>query len=64
MLQIGHTHVRAVLLLYLWAALVALGAVSFAFVDGWLPIVVIVIVAISAMVLTLWLPRWLPDRRL
>jgi len=64
MLRIGHTHVRAVLLLYLWAALVALGAVSFAFVDGWLPIVVIVLVAISAMVLTLWLPRWMPDRRL
>jgi len=64
MLQIGHTHVQAVLLLYLWAALVALGAVSFAFVAGWLPIVVIALVAISAMVLTRWLPRWMPVRRL
>ena len=64
MLQIGHTHVRAVLLLYLWAALVALGAVSFAYVDSWLPLVVIVVIAISAMVLTIWLPRWLPSRRL
>ena len=60
MLRLGHTHVQAVLLLYLWAAVVALGVVSFAFVDGWLPIVVIVIVAISATVLTLWLPRWMP----
>ena len=64
MLQIGHTHVRAVLLLYLWAALVALGAVSFAYVDGWLPIVVISIVAVSAIVLTIGLPRWKPARRL
>jgi UDP-GlcNAc:undecaprenyl-phosphate GlcNAc-1-phosphate transferase len=64
MLQIGHTHVRAVLLLYLWAALFALGAVSFAFVDGWLPVVGIALTAVSAMVLTLWLPRWVPSRRL
>ena len=63
MLQIGHTHVQAVLVLYLWAAVVALGAVSFAFVEGWLPIVAIVVVALSAMILTLWLPRWMPDRR-
>jgi len=64
MLRLGHTHVQAVLLLYLWAAVVALGVVSFAFVDGWLPIVVIVLVAISAAILTLWLPRWMPSRRL
>ena len=64
MLQIGHTHVRAVLLLYLWAAIFALGAVSFAFVDGWLPFVAIAVTAVSAMVLTLWLPRWMPTRRL
>src|SRR5665647_2055168 len=64
MLQIGHTHVQAVLLLYLWAALFALGAVSFAFVDGWLPFVAIAVIAISAMVLTLRLPRWVPTRRL
>jgi UDP-GlcNAc:undecaprenyl-phosphate GlcNAc-1-phosphate transferase len=64
MLRLGHTHVQAVLLLYLWAAVVALGVVSFAFVDGWLPIVVIIIVAIAAAVLTLRLPRWMPKPRL
>jgi UDP-GlcNAc:undecaprenyl-phosphate GlcNAc-1-phosphate transferase len=64
MLQIGHTHVRAVLLLYLWAAVVALGAVSFAYVDGWMPFVVIAVAAVSAMVLTIWLPRWRPQHRL
>ena len=45
MLKIGHTHRRAVLLLYLWAALLAMGAVSFAYVDGWLPIVAIAAIA-------------------
>ena len=64
MLQIGHTHVGAVLLLYLWAALVALGAMSFAYVDGWLPFVVIAVTGVSAMVLTIWLPRWLLTRHL
>jgi len=64
MLRIGHTHVQAVLLLYLWAAVVALGVVSFAFVDGWVPVLIIVAVATSAAVLTLWLPRWMPTRRL
>jgi len=64
MLRIGHTHVQAVLLLYLWAAVVALGVVSFAFVDGWIPIVVIILFAIGAAILTLWLPRWMPARRL
>jgi UDP-GlcNAc:undecaprenyl-phosphate GlcNAc-1-phosphate transferase len=64
MLRLGHTHVQAVLLLYLWAAVVALGVVSFAFVSGWVPIVVIVVVAVAAAVLTLWLPRWMPAHRL
>jgi UDP-GlcNAc:undecaprenyl-phosphate GlcNAc-1-phosphate transferase len=64
MLRMGHTHLQAVLVLYLWAAVVALGVVSFAFVDGWVPIVVIVLVVISATVLTRWLPRWMPARRL
>jgi len=63
MLRLGHTHVQAVLVLYLWAAVVALGVVSFAFVDGWLPIVVIALVSVSATVLTLWLPRWMPRSR-
>jgi UDP-GlcNAc:undecaprenyl-phosphate GlcNAc-1-phosphate transferase len=64
MLQIGHSHVGAVLLLYLWAALIALGAMSFAYVDGWLPFVAIAIFGASALVLTIWLPKWLPSSRL
>jgi UDP-GlcNAc:undecaprenyl-phosphate/decaprenyl-phosphate GlcNAc-1-phosphate transferase len=64
MLKIGHTHRRAVLLLYLWAALLAMGAVSFAYVDGWLPIVAIAALTGAAIVLTVWLPRWRPQSRL
>jgi UDP-GlcNAc:undecaprenyl-phosphate GlcNAc-1-phosphate transferase len=33
LLQIGHSHRRAVLLIYLWVGLVALGAASTIFVD-------------------------------
>jgi len=64
MLRMGHTHVQAVLVLYLWAAVVALGAVSFAFVGGWLPVVVILLVTVAATILTFWLPRWMPARGL
>ncbi|HET7475754.1 MAG TPA: MraY family glycosyltransferase [Dermatophilaceae bacterium] len=64
MLQIGHGHRRAVLLLYLWAALVSMGAVSFAYVDGWLPFVAIAVIALGALALTVGLPRWKPGVRL
>ena len=33
LLEIGHSHRRAVLLIYLWAAIVAFGAVALALVD-------------------------------
>lgn len=59
MLQIGHTHRRAVLLLYLWAAIIAFGAVSFAFVDGLAPLAAILVAMSAALVLTRKLPRWL-----
>ncbi len=64
MLEIGHGHRTAVLILYLWAALLALGTVSFAFVDGWLAGVVIVVCVALAAALTVWLPRWSTARRL
>src|SRR6478672_349508 len=66
MLQIGHGHRRAVLLLWLWAAVVALGAVSFAFpgVDLWVSLSVIAAAVAGAVILTLWLPKWRPHIRL
>lgn len=64
MLQIGHTHRRAVLLLYLWAAIVAFGAVSFSFVEGFWPVVAICVATLAALVLTRRLPKWLDRTRL
>ena len=64
MLRIGHGHRRAVLILYLWAAIVALGSVSFVVWDGWRPLVVVGAAAALGVVLTVWLPRWSPSERL
>jgi UDP-GlcNAc:undecaprenyl-phosphate GlcNAc-1-phosphate transferase len=64
MLRIGHGHRRAVLILYLWAAIVALGSVSFVIWDGWRPLVVVGAAAVAGVVLTVWLPRWRPSERL
>lgn len=58
MLQIGHTHRRAVLLLHLWAAIFAFGAVSFAFFDGPVPVIGIIVGAVAAIVLTVRGPAW------
>ena len=38
LLSLGHTHRRTVLVLYLWVAVVAFGAVSFSVVPSWLAI--------------------------
>ena len=64
MLHIGHGHRRAVLILYLWAAIVALGSVSFVIWSGWTPPVVLVVAAVIGAVLTVKLPKWSPPRRL
>ena len=64
MLRIGHGHRRAVLILYLWAAIVALGSVSFVIWDGWRPLAVVGAAAVIGVVLTVWLPRWRPAERL
>ncbi|HET8767083.1 MAG TPA: MraY family glycosyltransferase [Pedococcus sp.] len=59
MLQIGHGHRRAVLLLWLWAAVTSLGSVSFVLVPDPLVAAIGVLVAVVvAGVLTVWLPRW------
>jgi len=64
MLRIGHGHRRAVLILYLWAAIVALGSVSFVIWDGPRPLAVVGAAAAMGVVLTVWLPRWRPSERL
>ncbi|WP_134772496.1 glycosyltransferase family 4 protein [Ornithinimicrobium flavum] len=55
MLDIGHSHRRAVVLLYLWSALMALGAVSFAYVPVEVSVVAIVLMLGLAVGLT-WRP--------
>lgn len=63
MLQIGHGHRRAVMLLWLWAAVAALGSVSFVFIDDARIAAAGVLGAIVvAVVLTVWLPRWSTPR--
>ncbi len=64
MLRIGHGHRRAVLILYMWAAIVALGSVSLVIWDGWTPVIVVIGAAVIGVVLTVWLPRWRPAKGL
>lgn len=64
MMELGHGHRNAVLVLYLWAAVLSLGTVSFAFFDAWRAALVIVVGVLVAFVITRWLPRWSRVRRL
>jgi UDP-GlcNAc:undecaprenyl-phosphate GlcNAc-1-phosphate transferase len=64
MLQIGHGHRRAVLLLWLWAAVAAVGSVSFVLLtDARLAAGGVAGLVVVAGVLTVWLPRWAPAGR-
>lgn len=64
MLQIGHGHRRAVLLLWLWAAVAALGSVSFVFLEAWEAATGVGVAVVVVGVLTIWLPRWsMPGHR-
>jgi len=62
MLAIGHGHRGAVLILYLWAAVLALGTVSLAFYRGWITVVAILAAAGIAAACTAYLPRWFPPK--
>ncbi|MBW3084595.1 Decaprenyl-phosphate N-acetylglucosaminephosphotransferase [Austwickia sp. TVS 96-490-7B] len=64
MLRIGHSHPGAVLMLYLWAAIIAFGAVSLAYVQGPIPLLTIGVAILAALWLTGRLPKWLESRRL
>lgn len=57
MMQIGHGHRGAVLILYLWGAVVALGSVSFAYVGRPLAGALVVGAVLVAAVVTWWVPR-------
>jgi len=53
LLQIGHSHRRVVLLIYLWVGIIALGAASTIFVDPRYTGAVMVVAIVVAMVFTL-----------
>ena len=63
LLAIGHSHAHAVLIMYLWTAVLTLGAASFAFVPAREAIAGIAAAGGLAAVLTLGLPRMLRQRR-
>jgi UDP-GlcNAc:undecaprenyl-phosphate GlcNAc-1-phosphate transferase len=56
LLEIGHSHLRAVLLMYLWASLVALGAVVVSLFTGWQSVAGLAAAVLVALVLTFGLP--------
>jgi UDP-GlcNAc:undecaprenyl-phosphate/decaprenyl-phosphate GlcNAc-1-phosphate transferase len=56
LLEIGHSHRRAVLLMYLWASLVALGAVVVSLFTGWQSVAGLAAAVLVALVLTFGLP--------
>jgi UDP-GlcNAc:undecaprenyl-phosphate GlcNAc-1-phosphate transferase len=56
LLEIGHSHRRAVLLMYLWASLMALGAVAVSLFTGWQSLGAVVGLLLVALALTFGLP--------
>jgi UDP-GlcNAc:undecaprenyl-phosphate GlcNAc-1-phosphate transferase len=57
LLERGHSHARAVLVMYLWSAVLAFGATAVAFMDTPAFVVSVGGVAIVAMLLTMNIPR-------
>ncbi|GAA3611471.1 MraY family glycosyltransferase [Marihabitans asiaticum] len=58
MLQIGHGHRRAVLILWWWALVVAAGSVSFVVLPAPVAAIGVTVLLLVAIMLTLWLPRY------
>src|SRR5690606_4553780 len=52
LLDIGHSHRRAVVVLYLWSGLIAVGAVSFAYLPVWVSVLGIVLLLGLAIAVT------------
>jgi UDP-GlcNAc:undecaprenyl-phosphate GlcNAc-1-phosphate transferase len=63
MLELGHTHRRAVLLLYFWSALIAGGGVTFTITHRpWTVLVTLAGLAVVGMLVSV-VPRLAPSRR-
>ena len=57
LLEIGHSHGRAVFLMWVWAALVSFGLVVIALVGGWTAPVVIGLAVVLTVLVTTGHPR-------
>ncbi|WP_405060793.1 undecaprenyl/decaprenyl-phosphate alpha-N-acetylglucosaminyl 1-phosphate transferase [Kribbella sp. NBC_01505] len=57
LMQRGHSHRRAVLLMYLWTILIAFGVVVLGLVLTWWTALIVLTIAVIAVVLTTGLPR-------
>jgi UDP-GlcNAc:undecaprenyl-phosphate GlcNAc-1-phosphate transferase len=57
LLERGHSHARAVLVMYLWSAVLAYGAVAIAFLDTRTLVLSLVAVSVVALLLTVNIPR-------
>jgi UDP-GlcNAc:undecaprenyl-phosphate GlcNAc-1-phosphate transferase len=62
LLQIGHSHVRAVAIMWVWAALVSFGVVVIAMVGGWTTYVLVAIAVVVMIAFTTGHPRRLLHR--
>jgi len=62
MLRWGHGHRRAVLLLWFWAAVAAVGSVLFVFLVPLAALGIVTAMLLTATALTVWLPRTALDR--
>ena len=57
LLEIGHSHARAVIVMYLWSAVISYAATAFVFLDTPALLISLGAVALVALLLTLKLPR-------
>jgi UDP-GlcNAc:undecaprenyl-phosphate/decaprenyl-phosphate GlcNAc-1-phosphate transferase len=63
LLEIGHSHGRAVVIMYLWSAVIAFGATAVAFLDRQTLLVSLAAVVVAACVATVNIPRLSLHRR-
>lgn len=57
LLEIGHSQRRAVLIMWLWAALIALGSVLLGLYSGWITWGFVALWLVVTVIATFWLPR-------
>ncbi|GGO92684.1 MraY family glycosyltransferase [Wenjunlia tyrosinilytica] len=60
LLEIGHSHSRAVLIMYFWSALIALGAVAFSVQSNTTVILLIIVFLCAVGLVVLLMPRFRP----